>query len=66
MELINEVKDNLYLHEVTLSDIYKNNHSWPIDFKPEREEIFEDFAASKSGTLKILKKYNPRYNKTKK
>ncbi len=65
MELINEVKDNLYLHEVTLSDIYKNNHSWPIDFKPEREEIFNDFSKTEDNAIKILKKYNSRYSKKK-
>ena len=66
MAFLEEVKDNLCLYDVKLSDIYNNNHFWPIKYTPEREEIFEDFAASKSGTLKILKKYNPRYNKTKK
>jgi coenzyme F420-reducing hydrogenase beta subunit len=65
MDLVNEVKDGLCLYKVSLDDIYNNNHSWPIKYTPEREEIFADFAASKGNTLKILKKYNSRYNKKK-
>ena len=65
MILINEVKSDLYLYEVTLSDIYDNNHSWPVDFPPEREEIFNDFLETDDNTIKILKKYNSRYSKKK-
>ena len=66
MDYLEEVKDNLCLHQVAVSDIFNNNHAWPMKFTPEREEIFRDFAASKSGTIGILKKYNSRYNKPKK
>ena len=66
MQLLQDVKSNLKLYSVSLNDIYSNNHCWPIKYSPEREEIFADFAASKSGTLNILKKYNSRYNKNKK
>ncbi len=65
MNLLNEVKSDLYLYEVLLSDIYDNNHSWPVDFPPEREEIFNDFSETEDNTIKILKKYNSRYTKKK-
>jgi hypothetical protein len=66
MDLVNEVKDGLCLYQVSLDDIYNNNHSWHIKYTPEREEIFADFANNKDDTIKILKKYNSRYNKNKK
>ncbi len=65
MNFLEEVKDNISLYEVPVKAIYDNNHSWPIKYTPEREEIFADFAAKQSGTLNILKKYNSRYNKKK-
>lgn len=64
-EFLNEVKDSICLIDVSVSDIYNNNHSWHMKYTPEREEIFNDLNQSKSGTLAILDKYNPRYNKTK-
>ncbi len=63
MKFLEEVKENLCLLEVELSDIYDNNHSWPIKYTPEREEIFVDFAVENPNTIEILKKYNSRYNK---
>ena len=66
MDFLEEVKDSICLIDVAVSDIYNNNHSWHIKYTPEREEIFTDFKNSKSETLAILKKYNPRYNKNKK
>lgn len=66
MEFLDEVKANLCLINVSMNDIYSNNHCWHIKYTPEREEIFKDFSENKGGTLKILKKYNTRYNKTKK
>ncbi len=63
MDFVNEVKQNINLIDVGVDAIYNNNHSWPIKYSPEREEIFADFDSSKTGTLEILKKYNSRYNK---
>ena len=63
MQLLTEVKDSFCLIEVPVSDIYNNNHSWPIKYTPEREEIFKDFANSEETALNVLKKYNTRYNK---
>lgn len=65
MGLINEVKDNLCLYKVAVEDIYNNNHAWHIKYPPEREEIFKDFLENSDNTIKILKKYNPRYNNKK-
>lgn len=66
MNFLEEVKDNLCLINVSVKDIYNNNHCWHIKYTPEREEIFKDFAENKDDILKIFKKYNPRHKKTKK
>lgn len=66
MDYLDEVKENLCMYNVSVDDIYSNNHSWPIKYTPEREEIFKDFAEHKGDTLDILKKYNSRYSKNKK
>ncbi len=65
MKFLDEVKDSIALYEVPIDQLYNNNHNWPIRYTPEREEIFADFATEKGNTLKILKKYNSRYNKKK-
>lgn len=62
-DFLDSVKESICLIEVPLSDIYNNNHSWPIKYTPEREEIFQDFNSNIKGTLNILKKYNSRYKK---
>ena len=66
MDLLNEVKNNLCLIDVDVKDIYDNNHSWPIKYTAEREEIFKDLQSGELDTISVLKKYNSRYNKSKK
>lgn len=66
MKFLEEVKENLCLIEVPISAIYNNNHSWPIKYTAEREEIFKDFTSEELDTVTVLKKYNSKYNKKKK
>ncbi|MBS7174959.1 MAG: Coenzyme F420 hydrogenase/dehydrogenase, beta subunit C-terminal domain [Clostridiales bacterium] len=65
LHLLDSIRDNLFLEEVRVCDIYDNNHSWPTAINKVRGKILKEIREDPEHVQKIMKQYNPRYNKPK-